>query len=385
MKSIRSKISLLSVIALVAAGTSAPLFSTETPPTGTQAGMRGIFLTLVTAYSYSLDPQAFEDPSNRTRVREALRALSANASEFEGHGGGLNPSFGYLRHSLARDARDVAGRFDRGQYMGARFVLGEIVQNCVTCHTKLPARTSFELGAEFTKQAEIHKLPPVERVNLEVAARQFAVALDTYEQLFAEPKTTPETLELVNAFAGYLRVCIGALNDTKRPLRVFEAYSQRSDLSPAQRELVAGWAAALENTDLEKSARNELPTARRLVAEAEAARKNGEDRSRLVDYVVATSLLHRFVETNPQNASDLSEAYYLMGVAESRITRSYWISETDYLLEQAIRSNPKTAVAKQAYAFLREHSISAHQESSAREVPPEFRANLEELRKLIEE
>jgi mono/diheme cytochrome c family protein len=385
MGPIRSAILLLSAAALVAVGPAAPLFSTETQPTRTQAGMRGIFLTLVTAYRYSIDPQAFEDPSNHTAVRDALRALSVNASELEGHGGGLNPSFGYLRRSLARDARDVIGRFDRGQYMGARFVLGEIVQNCVTCHTKLPAKKGFELGAEFTGQAEIHKLPPLERVNLEVAARQFAVALDTYEKLFADPKTTLETLDLVNAFAGYLRVCIGALNDATRPLRIFEAYSQRSDISPAERELVTGWVAALENTDLEKSARNELPTAQRLVEEAEAGRKHAEDRSGLVNYVVATSLLHRFVETDPKNANDLSEAYYLMGVAEDRITRSYWISETDFLMEQAIRANPKSTVAKKAYAFLREHSITAHQESSAREVPPELRANLEELRKLIEE
>ena len=74
-----------------------------------------------------------------------------------------------------------------------------------------------------------------------------------------------------------------------------------------------------------------------------------------------------------------------MGVAESRISRSYWVSETDYLLDRAIRTDPKSEVARQAYAFLTEYTISAHAETSAREVSPDMQADLEELRKLIEE
>ncbi len=100
--------------------------------------------------------------------------------------------------------------------------------------------------------------------------------------------------------------------------------------------------------------------------------------------MVVTTLLHRYVESGPENNVDVAEAYYLMGVAESRITRSYWISETDFLLEQAIRKAPKSPVAKQAYDFLAEYTISGHLETSAREVSPELKANMEELRALIE-
>ena len=74
-----------------------------------------------------------------------------------------------------------------------------------------------------------------------------------------------------------------------------------------------------------------------------------------------------------------------MGVSESRITRSYWISETDFLLAQSIRTAPKSPVAKQAYDFLVEYTAAGHSEDSAREVSPELRADLEELRALIEQ
>lgn len=356
----------------------------ESDYNATQATMRGIFITLMTVYKYSLVPEEFEDPSNNAQIQGTLQALVANASELERHGGGLNPSFGYMRRSLAKDANDALNRFNQGQYMGSRFVISRITENCVTCHTKLPTRGEFDVGAQFLEEIKPKKLQPADRVTIELAARQFDAALKTYEQMFADPEMTPEDLALLGAFEGYLRVCIGAMNDTKRPIQTFSAYVQREDVPAPQKKLTGGWIKALEATDLTSAEGQELPAARALLEKAEANRKHPSDRSRLVDYVVVTTLLHRYIESGPENNVDIAEAYYLMGVAESRITRSYWISETDFLLEQAIRKAPKSPVAKQAYDFLAEYTISGHLETSAREVSPELKANMEELRALIE-
>jgi hypothetical protein len=375
-------VSLAVSIAILACGGF--VFSQETERSTTKATMRGIFITLTNAYKLSLDPKAFEDPSNHMLIQGMLQALVANANELERHGGGLDPSFGYMRRSLAKDANDALDRFNQGQYMGSRFVISKITENCVSCHTKLPAHGEFDIGAEFVKELEIKKLKPAERVNIELATRQFHAALKTYEQIFADPDISAEDLALLEAFEKYLRVCIGALNDTGRPIATFEAYNRRTDISAAQKKLVSAWIKDLKATDLKAAEGRELATARGLIEKAEAERKFPSDRSGLVKYVVGTTLLHRFVETGPGNDLEVAEAYYLMGVAESRITRSYWISETDFLLEQAIRKAPKSAIAKRAYEFLSEYTISGHLESSAREVSPELRANLDSLRALIE-
>jgi hypothetical protein len=350
-----------------------------------QASMRGIFITLTTAYNYSLDPAAFEDPANHMMIQGMLQALVANASELEQHGAGLNPSFGYMQRSLARDARDALDRFNQGEFMGSRFVISKITENCVTCHTKLPSDQDFDLGAEFVAKSKITKMKPEERVSIELATRQFDAALKSYEQILDNPEMTPENLALLGAFEGYLRVCIGAKNDKDRPVRTLTAYSQRQDVPAEQKALVRGWIAELNAADLTLTGEDALSAARDLIQRAEGERKSRSDRSRMVDYVVATTLLHRYVETGPTDSADLAETFYLMGVAESRITRSYWISETDFLLAQAIRTAPKSPVAKQAYDLLVEYTASARQGKPAREVPPELRANLEELRALIEE
>ncbi len=356
----------------------------ESDYNATQATMRGIFITLMTVYKYSLVPEEYEKPSNHGQIQGMLQALVVNASELERHEGGLNPSFGYLRRSLVKDANDAMSRFNQGEYMGSRFVISKITENCVTCHTKLPAESEFDIGAEFLKELKPKELQPVDRVTIQLAARQFKAAMWTYEGIFADPEMTPENLALIGAFEGYLRVCIGAMNDTARPIATFKKYNQRKDVPTPQKKLTKGWIESLETVDLTASAGQELPVSRDLIEKAETNRKHPSDRSGLVDYVVATTLLHRYIESGSENNVDVAEAFYLMGVAESRITRSYWISETDFLLEQAIRKAPKSPVAKQAYDFLAEYTISGHLDSSAREVSTELRANMEELRALIE-
>jgi len=167
-----SLLALLAVsIAVLAGGGAAVVFSQETDASATQATMRGIFITLTSAYKFSLDPEEFQDPANHMIIQGMLQALVANANELERHGGGLNPSFGYLRRSLARDANDALDRFNQGQYMGSRFVISKITENCVTCHTKLPAASDFDMGDQFMNELKIRKLPAVERVNIELAAR----------------------------------------------------------------------------------------------------------------------------------------------------------------------------------------------------------------------
>jgi tetratricopeptide (TPR) repeat protein len=357
----------------------------DTETSEAQTTMRGIFFTLTMVYTYSLNPEAFEDPANNMQIMPALQALVANSSELELHGGGLNPSYGYFRRSLARDAQDALDRYNLGQYMGSRFVISKMTENCVSCHTKLPAKQEFDPGKEFVNKKKIRKLKPEERVQIELAMRQFDAASKTYEQLFASPDMTPENLALLNAFAGYLRLCIGALNDPQLANQTLKKYVQREDVPEPFKSLVNGWVAELNATNLDEAKGSELAVAKQLIESAEANRKHPSDRSRLVDYIVATTLLNRYIETAPSSDADVAEAFYLMGVTEARISRSYWISETEFLLDQSIRQAPKSEVAKQAYAFLAEYTISAHAETSAREVSPELRADLEELRKLIEE
>jgi hypothetical protein len=374
--------SVLTAMIAVAAGAAA---AQESKPTPVQASMRGMFVSLAKVYGYSLDAEAFADPANRQEIVSTLEALAKNADQLEAHGGGLDPSFDFMRRSLSRDAHDALERFQSANYVGSRFVLSKITENCVTCHTKLPAERKFDLGKEFLDAVEADKLPPTSRATLQVATRQFSDAMKTYESILSSSRVTGADLVMFDVFENYLRISIGAMNDIKRPTETLKEFVRRPDMPEDVKADARAWIGSLETLNLNAPKGEDLATARRMVDEAMKKTKSRSDRSRLVDFIGSITLVHRYLRSKPQNTLDVAEAYYLLGVAESYVAHSYWISETDYLLEKAIRLAPKSDVAKQAFAFLEDYTHSEYKVAPARSVPPELQTNLEELRKLTEQ
>jgi hypothetical protein len=80
----------------------------------------------------------------------------------------------------------------------------------------------------------------------------------------------------------------------------------------------------------------------------------------------------------------LAEAYYLLGVAESYISRSLWVSETAFFLETAIHLAPKSVHARQAYAFLEQYVLAGYTGSAGLHLPADVRVHLAELRRLLD-
>jgi hypothetical protein len=115
-------------------------------------------------------------------------------------------------------------------------------------------------------------------------------------------------------------------------------------------------------------------------AEADAA-KDGE-RALTVRYQAASGALQRFVASAPRSDPRIAEAYYWVGVIESRVGRSYWLSETESYLEAAIRLAPGQPVAKKAYALLEDFVVGGYTGSSGENVPADVQTWLAELKRL---
>ena len=367
----------LAVAGLVALGTAQESI--------TQASMRGIFRALTAAYKYALDPDAFTNPDNREEIVTALQALATNADSLNTHGGALDPSFEYMQRSLARDAHDALSRYKNGNYIGARFSLNMMTENCVTCHTKLPATRKFDLGAQFLQSAHIEDMPPLSRVQLEVATRQFNTAMDTYEDILRDPNVTPEDLALNNVFENYLKIAIGSLGDTKRAAMTLQEYARREDVPARLKKEISHWVEALNALDLSEPEGKEMATAQTLVDEAVQNTMSRSDRTYLVEFITSTALVHRYLSTHPTDKLKIADAYYLLGLAESYIARSYWVSETPFLMEEAIREAPKSKTALKALAFLEDYTKSGYAVTPARSIPPDLQINLDELRKLTQQ
>lgn len=360
------------------------VMSAESKP-DIRPAMRSIFQALTTVFPLSLNEDTFQEPANRQQIQDALRALAQSATQLTSHGTSITPSFNFLQRSLSRDAQDVANLFESGYYEQARFVFQQLTDNCFLCHSQLPSSESFGLGQRFLEQLEMNHLSPYEQVRIAVAARQFDTALTACEALFQSQETPAVQIDLMAFLEDYLRIVIRVHRDFPRAIKALEAFQKRPDVPRYLRYHLTTWVDTLKALQQDKSGENELDRAQTLIRQGQQRNRFLADRQGLIYFAVASSDLHRYVSSGSKSPSQMAEAYYLLGVTDSYIPRSSWISETEFFLEQAIRLAPKSPVAKNAYSFLEEYMTMGLIGGDHSDLSSNLYPHLNELRRLIEE
>ena len=355
----------------------------DAPPSDWQATMRDIFQALITVFPVSLDAQQFQDPAQHPLLLAALRTLAQHAGQLASHGQDVPLHLDFLRHSLASEAQTVLQRYEQTQYEAAQFALHQLTERCFACHSKLPTSRRFTLGQQFLAEAPLANLSLKERARLAVATRQFDTALEFYETLFQSPAITAGDIGLMGAFEDYLKIVMRVHHDIMRALLTLETFRQRPDVPSYLTEYLGSWVDALKEVHAVAAPNDILPYARTLIREGQQRNRFPADRLGLVHFVVASGLLHRYVDMSAVTGTPLAEAYYLLGVAESHISRTLWMPETEFFLETAIRLAPQSVHARKAYAFLEEYVLVGYTGSAGLHLPAEIQARLAELRRLL--
>jgi hypothetical protein len=344
-----------------------------------------LLAALLAVFYLSLDDDKFQDPANRDEILTALYALAANAEQLGAHGTELSAPREFVRRSLVRDANEAVMRFRQGQLEGSRFLLDQLMTNCFACHTRLPAERRFGPGESFLDQIEVESLTAEDQIRVQVATRQFEAALSTYEKMFSSRPVSPSKIASSGAFEDYLKICVRVEEDFNRAAATFETVRRREDVPLFLDSRLERWVEDLKELDKSdaKKESGPLDRGRVLVRDAQYRCAFPNDPQGTVLFVAASGCLHRYLETSPGDPKRLAETYYLLGVAESHVSTSYWRSETDCLLENAIRTAPSTVYARMAYNFLEEYTASGYTGSSGVNIPPEVQERLDELRSLL--
>jgi hypothetical protein len=353
-----------------------------------KAEMREIFTAIEVLLPLSVDEDGFRSPEQRDRIRAALSKLASRADGVATHGAGKGGVKGdrrieYLGSSLARDTKETLQRFDEGRIEGAQFFLQRLTNFCVACHSRLPDAQDSPLARDFMSDQQLARLPAARRASLQVATRRFDDALTTYESLFASKNAHPA--ELLGPLTQYLTVAIRVKDDLARPIPVLQKLSARADLWANLEADLAEWIRALNTHASSQKGKPTLESARALLDEAREIIRYPSDRKATVHYLLASSGLHRYLEAHSgEQGRDLAEAYYLLGLIETRININYWVYwEADFYLETAIRLAPTDPIAERAFILLEEETVLGWTGSAGSSMPEDVRRNLEELRALV--
>lgn len=327
----------------------------------------------------SFTESSFSDPTRQDEIRAALAKLAESSERLEAHAEEQDAAFAYLSHSLAIDARDIRSRFAEGHLLEVRFLVQTLAETCIACHSRLPAEKDALRSASFVDREELARLPLLSRAKLAYATRRFERALELYEELFASPEASPNDFDLDGALDDYLELCIHVRRDFERPRKTLARLARRPDLSERLRGEIAHWQQSLAELAARGSRDGSVAEARRLLARAQDPAQFADEREALVLFLAASGVLHRAVAGGTLQGTDLAEAYYLLGIIETQIGRSFWLSQAEAFLETAIRTAPGTRVAEDAYAALEDFLIAGFSGSAGTNIPPDIAAKLDEL------
>jgi hypothetical protein len=373
---------------------AAPPLRAEEKPAGeaTRATMRELFESIRVLLPLSVRWEDFQSPQQREAVLGALRRLNGNAAALPAHLRPEDPGFRHLGHSLERDAQEALREYERGRYAHAEFLVLSLTEYCVACHSRLPSPGDSPVASHFVDQTALASLPAAERAGLQIATRQFDAALSTYEALLGEAGHAPG--ELLDPLTDYLIVALRVKQDPARPIPTLERFAKRPDLRRYLRLDVKRWIADLRRLAGQPPAGPDLAAARRLMDEARDLIAFPGDRRALVQYVAASDLLYRWIEAHPQpgpesagpaGAAETAEAYYLLGLVESRIGRDRGASPAGFYLESAIRMAPKAPFAELAYAVLEEETLLDYGAVEGEELPDDVAQRLAGLERLLDQ
>jgi hypothetical protein len=348
-----------------------------------RASMRKLFESLRMLLPLSVDEGAFRAAENRERVHAALQSLGAGADVLATHASAGETGFGFLGGHLAHDAGEILRSYEQGQLARSQFLLRQLTEYCVTCHARLPSPGDSPVAEDFVADTVLARLPAEERATLFIATRRFDEALTTLEKLFANSALHPA--EMLGPLTDYLIVSIRVKRDLARPAPVLRRFARRPDLWRHLRMDVERWIVDLQRFQKQDLESSDLAYARALIDEAKRMILFPGDRAALVHYVVASSVLHGYVEAHASEAdAKLAEAYYLLGLLESRIGRDYWVSAAGVYLETAVRLAPREPFAERAYALLEEEIVLGWSGTAGINVPEDLERRLAELRRLID-
>lgn len=368
-------------IAVATAGAPAQAADSE----DLRSSMQAIFASMQVLLPLSVDDEAFADPANHQRIARALAQLSARSGQVAAHAGASGDRrIHYLAGSLQRESRETERRFLDGEVEGAQFFVQRLTDFCVACHSRLPSPKDSPLAASFVSETELAGLPPERRALLQVATRRFDEALTTWETWFA--RTRVHVAELLDPLTDYLTVAIRVKNDPERPIPTLEKLAARPDIWAHLQGDLRQWIATLRARAAQGERPPSLEHAKRTLEEARSVIQFPSDRRALVHYLLASAELHRWLEANEaKGGKDVAEAYYWLGLVESRVNGNYWVSEADFYLETAIRMAPKSQAGRRAFALLEEETLLGWTGSGGTVLPSDVQEHLDELRALVED
>ncbi|MFT4585100.1 MAG: hypothetical protein ACI915_004970 [Gammaproteobacteria bacterium] len=309
-------------------------------------------------------PLSLRDPAQGTEwdqalITDKLEVLKNASSALKQHSAGQEEEFHHLAGSFDDLSKNLTTAFSKQWPEFAYFSLMDLVEHCVACHSRLPTQSQALFGERLIARMDTRELPPAEVVKLFVAVRHFDAALRLIEKTLMDPKLTPLEADTSGLLVQYLQITIGARRSPGTAQKFLQRYLARGDLPFYLEHRIDFWLSSIEELTGRLAEPPKLEIARKIFYHADPLSRGPGNRLRAVHDITAASIIRAYLaQPGPHNATELGEAYYILGVVALRtLDAKFAVPEMELLLASSIRAEPTGKHARESYALIEEYGF----------------------------
>ncbi len=334
--------------------------------------MLGVFKAFKELQPYLASNPRFENPANSKTILQKINLMADGFHKISSFDTKYSkaPGFGAQLKAVQSIISDAAVSF-KDNPRWSFWKLRELSSHCISCHSTFAVNIQF-----FDSNTDVAFRNELARGEFLFASRQF----DQAEEAFFNAALTPQSEELrADALARWLLIYTRIKNDPVKAYARLQDFAKRAKLSNYERVEIDQWLAAIKNWGAYKSGTDPLLLAFTLIRDSIAENRLGEVRTRTVELLRATGMLHQYLEHPNLPDAKRAEALYLLGLSYSKISSFVVSSYPEIYLEQVIREYPKTQWAKKAFVVYKEIVTLGYLGSSGNSLPDEIKLKFQEL------
>lgn len=316
----------------------------------TQVEMKQLYSKAYELFTQIWDPNGFADRASQRRAQELVTSLSRDFHRV-GKAADLrreDPIVAVTLDVTERLLSDALGDLREGRAEYAHWRLRGLAHNCVSCHSRIGAATTF-LGAPPVGEPRQYG-DAMTVIEFLIASRQFNEAAARLSRLSERAASEVEfSGNLVPALRMWLLLEIRIFD------RPWEAAEKLSDIAkgPAvpltDHKLLEHWIAELRLLSSPEKVSSPLDRAAVLLEPVRQSVTIAKDDWNLISTLRASRLLHELLNVQALSYEATTQANFLLALSYQHMNIRVFEGSRDLYLERCIRAFPGTPEAKEAF------------------------------------
>lgn len=349
--------------------------------------MNKAFIALTDLLPSLMSAEKFQDKKNEPVIKEKVKALE-EAFRLAKHDPLIKhdlfaPSYALITDNL----KESVSSFEKGHKDYTRWLLKETISVCLDCHTRIPMdhTSSFQDG-ELTIREDQLKDPYLLGLS-SLIVRRYVDAKNHFLRQVQDKIISKDYSNMILPFQQILLIETKVMKDPAAMIALIDDFKAKKNLPGPVMDELKSWRARLVEWKNEKAIK-EIPSSDKAIAEfikrrLSPLKKKSFVDAHKVDLLFSSGVLSSFFFMN-QASSLAPEISYWTGWIEKRLKREDFMSSGDLFLEQCIRKYPASSFAKECLKEFEESIEFDFSGSSGTFIPDDVKAELQELKSLIE-